>query len=188
MSFPPRGLKPKRRAASPRTSLIRVRCAVRVKSLKLLSLGTALIFLRDFLALACGVLLALPPGWCCGLTGGKCCGGEARTTSCSLTTTPLGTKPECASGCCCAKDQSAGTTDPASPAPEKQLPAKKAECCKRAPSSAPEVSHLSVDVSATGLVAVFTFRAEQLFTRVRADAPPRSAHPPLYLRHCVFLC
>lgn len=188
MSFPRRESKPKRRAASPRTSLIHVWRAVRVKSPKLLSLGTALIFLREFLALACGVLLALPPGWCCGMTGGKCCGGEARTASCSLTTTPPGTEPECASSCCCAKDRSAGKTDPASPAPGKQLPAKKAECCKRAPSSAPEVSHLSVDASATGLVAVYACRAEQLVTRVRADAPPRSAHPPLHLRHCVFLC
>ncbi len=188
MSSPPRELKPKRRAASPRTSLIHVWCAVRVKSPNRLSLGTELIFLRDFLALACGVLLALPPGWCCGLTGGKCCGGDARTTPCSLTTAPLGTKPECASNCCCAKDQSAGKSDPASPAPKKQLPAKKAECCKRAPSSAPEVSHLSVDVSATDLVAAFALNAEQLFTRVRADTPPRSAHPPLHLRHCVFLC
>lgn len=140
------------------------------------------------LSLACGLLLALPPGWCCGLTGGACCGSPpfqnpeagCRDEGCA--------RPACGGGCCCAEPPAPISTLPAdAPKPHPDRPCDTV-CCERAPAAVPKVEQPLPDLGPAGVEVPLVLVPDRDTGTVRADAPPRSAFPPLHLLHCVWLC
>jgi len=141
------------------------------------------------LALACGVLLALPPGWCCGATAGECCGPLPLSAP-----TPA-KSPACSGKACSGKvcSSSCCPTEPArsSPAPTKpQKPERPCDttCCERPLANAPKVARPVIDPAAVGVLVAVIAPFGRCAESVAGGAPPRSAFPPLRVLHCVWLC
>ncbi|MCI0700015.1 MAG: hypothetical protein L0241_02895 [Planctomycetia bacterium] len=142
------------------------------------------------LALACCVLLALPPGWCCATTGGKCCGSALPlvpapvSVECSTSQTCAG--KTCAVGCC---SKEPGNQCP-EPAPKPQKPDRPCDttCCEHPPTIAPKVEHSGIDLGPVGVQVTLTETASPEAVAALMSVPPRSAFPPLYILHCVWLC
>jgi hypothetical protein len=136
------------------------------------------------LASVCCLLLALPPGWCCVASGGECCrrpcsklGGGARKPAVC---------PKCDSACCA--EGGAEAVPPAPLPPNEPTPSGKPACCERLPTDAPKVERPVVDLGTAGLEVPLVRTPGTISGGVRADAPPRSAFPPLHLLHCVWRC
>ena len=148
----------------------------------------ALMGVGRVLALACGVLLALPPGWCCKATARECCGPAPLSPSapakCCVDRTCAG--KTCAAGCCSKEPADQGTT----PAPTPQKPNRPCDtsCCEYSPAVAPKVDHPVIDLGPVGVQISFTETADPGEVAVSVSVPPRSAFPPLNVLHCVWLC
>lgn len=142
------------------------------------------------LALACGVLLALPPGWCCKATAGECCGHPLPSTPATAPAGCCATKAcsghTCADDCC----RKEPAQDRSAPVPKPQQPDRPCDtaCCDRPPTDAPKVERPVIDLGPVGVQDAFTAPADPGAVVALVSAPPRSAFPPLHVLHCVWLC
>jgi hypothetical protein len=141
------------------------------------------------LAFVCGVVLALPPGWCCKATAGGCCGP-------ALPSPPAPAPAGCCTSKSCASEACARSCCPKEPADERPAPAPThpkpnrpcdTACCEQAPTIAPKVEP-PVDLGPVGVQTTFTETADPEAVAVLVGVPPRAAFPPLHILHCVWLC
>jgi hypothetical protein len=129
-------------------------------------------FLLHLLPLACGLLLALPPGWCCLL--GPC---PARAA-------PAPAEPSDGAQCpCCCHPNP--RPEPARPAPPLRCP------CADRDATTPDVLKPPTLLSGDGLAALPA--GADLELTASHDAPvthagPLSLSAPLNVLHCVWLC
>lgn len=140
----------------------------------------------NLLSLACGVLLGLPPGWCCVASGGQCCGREPLLVTDTPTPTNRSGCTVCAGRCVCPPR----AKQPPAPAkaPEQQQSPCQYACCESAPAAAPKVDSSLFDLGTAALEAPFTLVPVAPADSVRVSVPPRSSFPPLHVLHCVWLC
>lgn len=146
------------------------------------------------LALACGVLLALPPGWCCGATAGECCGPLPLSAPAPVKS-PACPGKACSSKACSSKGCS-GSCGPTVPVRSSATPTQPQKpdrpcdtaCCERPQAAAPKVEHHVIDLGTVGVLVAFTDPFGTGAESVVVSVPPRSAFPPLHILHCVWLC
>jgi hypothetical protein len=123
-------------------------------------------------SLACGLLLALPPGWCCLWMPGPACAAAA----------PAEAEPCCP--CCCHPAQ---PTEPATPAP---APPQRCPCADReatAPEAVkPPALQAGADLGAPVPVPALAPSAVQECLLPASSLTSSSA--PLNVLHCVWLC
>jgi hypothetical protein len=142
------------------------------------------------LTLTCCVLLTLPPGWCCEVAAGQCCGPTLPPTTTApaveYCTSKACSGTTCAHGCCSKEPASQHET----PAPTPQKPSRPCDttCCEHPPIAAPKVERPVIDLGAIGIQDVYSVTAPGRAITIPVDEPPRSAFPPLHILHCVWLC
>ena len=136
------------------------------------------------LTLVCGVLLALPPGWCCAAIAGQCCGptlpSAPATSKCCTGKTCAG--QTCSSGCLTELTHEHSAT-----LPKPNCPCD-ASCCERPPADLPKVERPALDLGTVGVLVPFANAADHPVVAILVNVPPRSAFPPLHVLHCVWLC
>lgn len=125
------------------------------------------------LILACSTLLVLPPGWCCLLGRGYCCGPRP-TAGCSCAA-----KTAEASACYC-REKSGPPRQPPAPA--------KARCCERDLTVGTKVERPSSDAALAGPSAAASLLSEFAASSVTLLVTSSLSSPRLHLLHCVWLC
>jgi hypothetical protein len=131
------------------------------------------------LALACGLLLALPPNWCCAVGIGQCCGPRPAASPCGK----CSACPECGGESCCSS-----TKAPAAPAPPAEPPCKRG-CCEWPPTVAvPKAETPTADPAPAAVAAPFAPAPGSVSGAVIAGRPAGPSPTPLHVLHCVWLC
>ena len=126
------------------------------------------------LVFACGLLAALPPGWCCLAFCRTCCAAPAQAGNKA--------RPSCCQDCCHEKGE------PRSAPCHQAPPSDKSWCCEHQPGLPPETKALD----APAALPVF-LSAPDLFPPVGNGTRAASAReivvlPPPHVLHCVWLC
>lgn len=128
----------------------------------------------------CGILLVLPPGWCCHLQVSPCrpTAGVA-THEVQQAAIPLS---EC---CCCSTPDS---TEGNSKAPtDKPAPVKKS-CCESTPVIMPEKERVKEQDFLSIPVSLIMGNDWIVVHKLPCGTPVFDWSPPLHLLHCVWLC
>lgn len=135
----------------------------------------------QFLISLCGILLLLPPGWCCQLPAFKCCAPAPMQPETNQEGSE--TEGEC---CCCSSKKS---TEESKPTPTKKPTAPRLACCCEAPPVIlPE--KVSTDVAALDMALplfVVDLNPSNFEGFVLHLSHPVSP-PDLHLLHCVWTC
>jgi hypothetical protein len=133
------------------------------------------------LAVVCGLLLALPPGWCYLLSRGQCC----VPTPVAKKATPQNC-PKCSGT---SPDPEEGTHCPPGPSPPRE-PGEPCQsgCCLYQPTAVPktELPGVAFGPADGELVHFLTCPARSVGHRPNIPAHPTT--PPLYVLHCIWLC
>lgn len=118
------------------------------------------------LALLCGLILALPPGWCAAFCRAA-------------------TPPEQAGHCssCCPAERHEPT-----PAPCRQAPPLKCCCADIDRTTPPSPEKLPLDLSFAVPLTSLDLEGRSAAGALLEQTGPRAAAPPLHLLHCVWLC
>ena len=137
------------------------------------------------LALACCLLLVLPPGWCCWLL----LEGSPRAANVAEVARPATAKV--AGSCCCQTQE----PRPQAPVEGKKLPAPRTplkQCpCSERQTTPPSFNSVDHDDGAVVVVAILPFSdsAPPVLGGIAAVVPV--AHPPdcpIHIRYCVWRC
>jgi hypothetical protein len=124
------------------------------------------------LVLACGTLLALPPGWCCLFGRGYCCGA----------------RPEAKAACSCAKTAEAACCCKEKPSEPLKPPPEKSRCCVRDLTVAPKVDPPTGGLAVAVLAGPPALLADLTTFSFSPTLPTTLSTPPLHLLYCVWLC
>lgn len=125
---------------------------------------------RPILALACAALVALPPDWCCAVTGGTCCGDRPAPPTCRAAACPT------CSDCRC---------KPLVPAdPPVRAPAEKFACCERPDG----IVERTDPPAATEPAAVLPHATDHPTSTPGVATVPPAPSPPFRILHCVWRC
>jgi hypothetical protein len=125
------------------------------------------LFFRRILVLTCGLLLALPPGWCC-----------------LLPQVGIRQPGKATASCCHHKDQASTPTTPKAPLPEHGPPCGCVDRDSPVPSGPKTLPVDLASVPAVVLQPVFDGGAGAVVILTTAAV----ASPPLNVLHCVWLC
>jgi len=129
--------------------------------------------LAHFLVLACSLLLALPPGWCCYFPGSRTPSGKACAGTDSVRS-------------CCSKYQA----HPSNQEPEPQQPFN-CPCDERLSTPLEHSQACTLDLSLPSVLAPIATVPEHianLHVGFVGDTSPLAAEPPLHLLNCLWLC
>jgi hypothetical protein len=125
---------------------------------------------------SCALSLVLPPGWCCVVGVGSCCGSQCR---------PVAEAPTGCDGCCC-------HDEPASPGPVPCCPAGPAEvpscCSEREPAAAERSLSPQVDLPLTATLLPAEPSPLAGATGELHGSVPLHPPRPLHVLQCVWLC
>ena len=130
------------------------------------------------LVLACGVLLVLPPGWCCLLARGACCGHRPVVESASRKGCPCAAKEGTSSSCCC--------REKSNPPRQTPIPAN-SRCCVRDLTVA-KIERPAGDAALVGPADLCASVTDSTASNLTPISPAAPSSPPLHLLHCVWLC